>query len=146
MNAIVPASASTRPGAADRPDRAHGRAVKAIAVVAISCVGLLVDLLLVGHTSGKEIWGPVTAASGTVVGVLSLAYLVHRGRNRAARITLYALWVMVAMFGLVGLNSHRLPVPPDVVDSRSRPPLAPLVFTGLGLAGALVLRYDAKEH
>lgn len=141
-----PASAATESRAADQPDRAHARAIKATFVVAALSAGLLVDLLLAGHTSGEEIWGPITAASGTLVGVLSLAYLVHSGRSRAARLALYVLWVMVAFFGFAGYNDHRLPVPSGVVDSRPRPPLAPLVFTGLGLAGAYVLRYDAKEH
>lgn len=146
MNTIAPESAAPKSVAGERPDRAHARAIKATFVVAAFCAGLLVDLLLAGHTSGEEIWGPITAASGTLVGVLSLVYLVHGGRNRVARLALYGLWGMVAFFGFGGYNDHRLPVPPDVVDSRPRPPLAPLVFTGLGLAGAYVLRYDAKEH
>jgi hypothetical protein len=146
MNTIAPASAAPKSVAGERPGRARARAIKATFVVAAFCAGLLVDLLLVGHTSGEEIWGPITAASGTLVGVSSLAYLVHGGRNRVARLALYALWGMVAFFGFGGYNDHRLPVPPDVVDSRPRPPLAPLVFTGLGVAGAYVLRYDAKEH
>jgi hypothetical protein len=140
------ARATFEPAIAERHDRAHRRAVKAISVIALSCAALLIDLLLVGHTSGEEIWGPITAAAGTAVGVLSLAYLIHGGRSRAARIALYALWVMVAFFGFGGYNDHRRTTPADVADTRPRPPLAPLVFTGLGLAGAAVLRYEGKEH
>ena len=68
-----------------------------------------------------------------------------RGRSRAARIVLYALWVLVAFFGYGGYNDHRLPRPADTItDQRQRPPLAPLVFTGLGIAGAVALRSGSK--
>ena len=126
--------------------RARRRATYATAGVSIASFALLVDLLLVGHTTGEEIWGPLTAASGTAVGMLSLAYLAVGGRNRAARFLLYGLWVMVAFFGFGGYNDHRLPRTADTItDQRERPPLAPLVFTGLGIAGAVVLRYGSKE-
>jgi hypothetical protein len=105
---------------------------------------LLGDLLLVNHATGKEILGPVTAVSAVVVGVLSLAYLVLRARSRVARLLLYALWATVAFLGLLGFSSHRAPVTADSVDQRQRPPLAPLVFTGIGIAGAMALRYGIK--
>ena len=126
-------------------DRLRRRPAVVTAVIAIASAGLMVDLLLVGHTSGEELWGPVTAALGAVVGALSLAFLVHGGRSRAARYAIYALWLTVAFFGFGGYNDHRLPVPASVVDDRPRPPLAPLVFTGLGIAGALSLRSGSKE-
>jgi len=135
--------APTHPG--ETRARTRRRALKVTAGITIGSLALLVDLLLVGHTTGEEIWGPVTAAAGTVVGLLSLAYLAMRGRSRMARIALYALWGMVAFFGFGGYNDHRLPRPADTItDQRERPPLAPLVFTGLGIAGAVTLRSGSK--
>ena len=126
-------------------DRARRRALLISGGITIGAISLLVDLLLVGHTTGEEIWGPATAAFASAVGLLSLAYLALRGRNRAARIALYALWLTVAFFGYGGYNDHRLPRPADAAsDQRERPPLAPLAFTGLGIAGAVVLRSGSK--
>jgi hypothetical protein len=114
--------------------------------ITLASLGLLVDLLLVGHTVGEEIWGPITAAFAAMTAGLSLGFLAVRGRNRAARIGLFALWLTVGFFGLGGYNDHRLPRPADTVtDQRERPPLAPLVFTGMGIAGAVVLRSGTKE-
>jgi len=145
-----PAVATTRIGGV--PARAEAtrartrrRAIAFTAGIAILSVGLLVDLLLVGHTAGEEIWGPVTAAVTAGVGLLSLVFLAARGRSRMARMFLYALWVFVAFLGFGGYNDHRLPRPADTItDQRERPPLAPLVFTGLGIAGAVVLRSGSK--
>ena len=114
------------------------------AAVTIGSLGLLADLLVVGHTSGEEIWGVATALGGVLVGVLSLIFLFRRGRNRVARIGLIALWLTVAFFGVGGYNSHRLPLPEGTTDQRPRPPLAPLIFTGLGIAGALAVRSGSK--
>lgn len=127
-------------------DRTRHRAIAVTTIIAATSLGLVVDLLLVGHTSGEEIWGPVTAAFSFVVATLSLGYISARGRNRAARLALYALWATVAFFGYGGYNDHRLPVPAGTVDERTRPPLAPLAFTGLGIVGAFTLRSASKEE
>jgi len=127
-------------------DRSRRRAMRVTAVIAIASVALLVDLLLVRHTVGEEIWGPITAAMAAIAAGLSLAYLKVRGRGRAARIGLIALWLTVAFFGFGGYNSHRLALTEGTVDSRTRPPLAPLIFTGMGIAGALSLRSGTKGN
>ncbi len=144
----APATAGTglKPTSSDATRaRAHRRAIVATAGIAPGSLALLVDLLLAGHTVGEEIWGPVTAAASTLVGLLSLAYLAVRGRSRAARIALYAMWLSVAFLGFGGYNDHRLPRPADTItDQRERPPLAPLAFTGLAIAGAVALRSGTK--
>jgi hypothetical protein len=82
-----------------------------------------------------------------LTGGLSLAFQAIRGQSRAARFALYALFATVAFFGFGGYNDHRLPRPADIVtDQRERPPLAPLVFTGMGIAGAVVLRSGTKGN
>jgi hypothetical protein len=59
---------------------------------------------------------------------------------------LYALWGLVAFFGFGGYNDHRLPRAADTIAAqRERPPLAPLAFTGLAIAGAMALRSASKE-
>jgi hypothetical protein len=127
--------------------RSRRRALTVMAGITVGSVALFGDLLLVGHTVGEEIWGPVTALAGSVVGFASLAYLAKRGRSRVARLVLYALWATVALFGFGGYNDHRLPRPADtLVDQRERPPLAPLAFTGLAIAGAVALRSGSKEE
>lgn len=125
--------------------RTRRRALMVTAGITLGSFALFVDLLLAGHTVGEELWGPVTAVAGTVVGLLSLAYLAMGGRNRMARFGLYALWAMVAFFGFGGYNDHRLPRPADTItDQRERPPLAPLAFTGLAIIGAVALRSGSK--
>jgi hypothetical protein len=144
----VPAAAGVTitPGGSDAVRaRSRRRATMVIAGITLASFALFVDLLLAGHTIGEEIWGPVTAVAGTVVGLLSLAYLAMSGRRRIARIGLYALWALVALFGFGGYNDHRLPRPVDTItDQRERPPLAPLTFTGLAIAGAVALRSGSK--
>jgi hypothetical protein len=146
--------ASAGPGArpiADRSDATRGRtrrrAMRVTTVVTLGSLGLFVDLLLVGHTTGEEIWGPITAASASVVGLLSLAFMAAHGRSRVALAVLYSLWAMVAFFGFGGYNDHRLSRPADTItDQRQRPPLAPLIFTVAGIAGAVSLRSGSKEE
>ena len=142
----IAADRSSLAGLAPR-DRARRRAMRVTAAISIASLGLLVDLLLVGHTTGEEIWGPITAALAASTAGLSLVFLAVRGRNRAIRIGLIAFWLTVAFFGFGGYNDHRLARPADTVtDQRERPPLAPLVFTGMGIAGAVVLRSGTKGN
>jgi hypothetical protein len=124
----------------------RARALLVISVVTLGCLGLLGDLLLVGHTNGEEIWGVATALIGALVGVLSLTFLLRRSRSRVARIGLVALWLTIAFFGFGGYNSHRLPLPDGMSEGRPRPPLAPLIFTGFGIAGALAVRSVTKGN
>jgi hypothetical protein len=142
----VTGGATLAPGRSlDKRARSHPRALLITGGIAVASLALFVDLLLSGHTVGEEIWGPVTALAGTVVGLLSLAYLALGGRSRVARLALYSLWAMVAFFGFGGYNDHRLPRPVDTItDQRERPPLAPLAFTGLAIAGAVTLRSSSK--
>ena len=143
----TPATAGTRcapsaPGATR--DRARRRAMYVTGALTVASLALLADLLLVRHTTGGEVWGPITAALALLTGALSSGFLAKGGRSRAVRIGLIALWLTVAFFGFGGYNDHRLAPRPDAVDQLPRPPLAPLVFTGIGLAGAVVLRSGTK--
>lgn len=139
---VAGSSVAATPAAALQ--RARTRAMYATTAITLVATGLLVDLLLVGHFDGDQVWGPITAAMAAGTGALSLLVLFVRGRNRAVRYALIATWLTVAFFGFGGYNSHRLPVPDGTVESRPRPPLAPLMFTGIGLAGAYVLRSGTK--
>ena len=127
-------------------DRARRRALRVVAGITVVSLVLLADLLLVRHTTGEEIWGPITAAMAALAGVSSLVVLAKGGRSRLARYGLIALWLTVAFFGFGGYQSHRLGPSEGAVDPRPRPPLAPLVFTGMGIAGAVVLRYGTKGN
>ncbi len=130
---------------ASGPGLAPRRALTVTAALTLGSLLVLIDLLLVGHTTGEKIWGPVVAASGTLVGLLSLVYLATAGRNRMARVVLILLWAMVAFFGYGGYNDHRLAGRADTASGhRTPPPLAPLVFTGFGLAGGAALYTGSK--
>ena len=142
------ASARAMPGTSEaRQERARRRAMRITVGITIVSLALLVDLLLVGHTSGEQIWGPITAGLAGLTGGLSLTLQLVRGRNRATRWALYALFATVAFFGFGGYNDHRLLLRADAAgDQRQPPPLAPLMFTGMGIAGAVVLRYGTKGN
>ena len=122
------------------------RAAVATAVVTVLALGLLVDLLLVNHTIGEEIWGPIVASAALAVGVFSLVYLAADGRSRGIRFALLAFWAAVAFLGYGGYNDHRLPRPADTLtDQRPRPPLAPLAFTVLGIVGGAALFLGSRD-
>ncbi len=143
----VTAGARATPATSDAArDRARRRAMRITTGITIVSLALLVDLLLVNHTTGEEIWGPITAAMTALTAGLSLVFLAVRGRSRLARFALYALFATVAFFGFGGYNSHRLAGPEGTVDSRPRPPLAPLMFTGMGIVGAVILRSGTKGN
>lgn len=130
-----------------RPSLASKRAVIVTAAITLGSLFVLIDLVLIGHTTGEKIWGPVLAAGSTLVGLSSLAYLATAGRNRVARVVLILLWATVAFFGYGGYQDHRLAGRSDVdgaTDQRTPPPLAPLVFTGFGLAGGAALYIGSK--
>ena len=106
--------------------------------------------LLGTHTTGGEIDGVIVAAAGVAAAVLSLAFLAaHRRRTVAgasrrrtvARGALLLLWLLLIGGGIGGYLDHsRVPAPGHPFsDPRPRPPLAPLVLSGLGIAGAAAL-------
>jgi peptidoglycan/LPS O-acetylase OafA/YrhL len=128
-------------------DRVRRRAMRITIGITVVSAAVLVDLLLVGHTTGEQIWGPITAGLAALTGGLSLAFQAVRGRSRAARWALYALFATVAFFGLGGYNDHRLLRRADApTEQRQPPPLAPLMFTGMGIVGAVTLRSGAKGN
>jgi peptidoglycan/LPS O-acetylase OafA/YrhL len=144
----VTAGARATPAISDATrDRVRRRAMRVTAGITVISLALPVDLLLVNHTTGEEIWGPITAGMAALTGGLSLVFQAVRGGRRVARWALYALYATVAFLGFGGYNDHRLPRPADTVtDQRERPPLAPLVFTGMGIVGAVTLRAGTKGN
>lgn len=146
MTREAPAATVARPitDAVANGDRARRRAERFITVITLVSATMVVDFVLAGHTIGDEIWGPITAAMAALTGALSFIYLAGHSRNRAANFGLIAVWLTVAFFGFGGYQSHRLPLPEGTVDSRPRPPLSPLIFTGIGIAGAINLRSGSK--
>ncbi len=136
--------AAVRAGATG--DRRRRLAMRATAAITAGCLVVLAMMLANRHTTGEEIWGVLVAVSGAIVGGLSLAYLATSRRSRAARFGLIALWATVAFFGYGGYNDHRLPRPADTMsDQRDRPPLAPLIFTAWGIAGAVALQIGPRR-
>jgi hypothetical protein len=141
----IPALRIDRPMSGDR-SRHRRRALIVTAILAIASVGMLADLVLVGHTDGERMWGPIVAALSALVAVAALVSIAIGSRGRFTRLVLYALFVLVAVAGVAGFNDHRRAGAGEAVGSRGAPPLAPLVFTGFGIAGALALRFGSKEN
>lgn len=112
------------------------RIVIAGAATALSAV--LLAILVADHMTGSEVEGVVVAAIAVIVGVAGIVSLMKGGAGRRVVI---GLWLLVALGGGIGYLDHgSLPKPGHpVLDDRPRPPLAPLVFTVIGLAGAASL-------
>lgn len=141
---IQPTGVAT-PNAAQPAARRRRIALRVTAGITVGCAALLVILLANRHTTGEEIWGPIVAGSAVLVGALSLVYLGTSRRSRVARVGLIVAWLAIAFLGYGGYNDHRLPLPADAItDQRERPPLAPLMFTAWGIAGAIALHVGSK--
>ena len=119
------------------------------AVVAVGCAMVFVRLLGT-HTTGGEIDGVIVAAAGVAAAVLSLAFLAaHRRRTvaGASRRRTGGPWSAApAVAPAHRRRDRRLPgslarsgARHPFSDPRPRPPLAPLVLSGLGIAGAAAL-------
>jgi hypothetical protein len=107
-----------------------------VTIAATAASAVLLAVLLVDHTAGGELEGVIVAAIATATGLLAL-WSVRRGGAR--RRLVIVLWLVVAAGGGIGYADHQAQPHPGrpVLDDRPRPPLAPLVFTVIGLAGAV---------
>jgi hypothetical protein len=78
------------------------------------------------------------AILSVISGICALFSLARGGARR--RLVL-VLWLVVAAGGLLGYDEHAATPRPGhpALDQRPRPPLAPLVFTAIGLVGAAIL-------
>jgi hypothetical protein len=104
---------------------------------AVASAGLLA-VLMADHTIGGEIDGVIVAGIAVVTGIAGVVSLVRGGTRRR---WVLAAWLVVAAGGVMGYLDHDAPPHPGrpILDERPRPPLAPLVFTVIGLAGAATL-------
>jgi hypothetical protein len=116
------------------------------AAVTAGCLAVLALLLSIGHTTGGEIDGPTVAGLGLLTGVLSLGFLAVPGRHRIALGVLVVLWISVALGGIGGYADHAIAVTSASADQRARLPLAPLIFTVFGIAGAATLIVGGRRH
>ncbi len=110
-----------------------------VAFATAGCLMLLAEFALSNHTIGDEMIGLAIGVLGVAVGIASLVFLRREGGSRTVGNVLIAVWVLIAVGGLVGFVQHLQGPeggPSAAVDTRTRPPLAPLSFTGLGVVGA----------
>ena len=120
-------------------------------LVAIGVLGwsiVEVFSLLSRHTTGPEMYGVFVAVLAVAASVLGLALLGSNRRRPWATIALLLLWGAVALGGVAGSVAHIVgPVQGHgPIDLRPRPPLAPLVFTLLGLAGGAALWFGQRQE
>jgi len=130
---IPPASAVAR-----AHTRRRAATIGALAVVAWSIIELV--SLAWRHTVGPELYGVLVAAVAVGAAVLGLVAL--RSSRRRGRLAILALvvWAVVAIGGIGGVAAHMIgPSGHGPADPRPRPPLAPLAFTAMGVAGALTV-------
>jgi hypothetical protein len=94
-----------------------------------------------GHTTGPEAYGVLTAALSTGAALANLALLRSSRLSTLVVGAVLVLWAIVALGGLAGTIAHIVgPVAGHgPVDLRPRPIPAPLVFTVLGSVGATAL-------
>ena len=147
-----PMDGARTPGSAQRASIAQRRSTRrraallaAIALQAWSIVEL--GSLLLRHTTGPEVYGVLVAALAVGAGAATLVLLAPARRRAVALIGALALWTVVGLGGLAGVAAHAIGTTPEhgPVDPRPRPLLAPLAFTGMGVAGVLtvILGYRA---
>ncbi len=77
---------------------------------------------------------------------LLVGLLSARQRRTLVRLAAVALWVALAVGGIAGSVEHLTGTGPGSgsIDPRPRPPLAPLIFTALGAAGAAALQLGER--
>lgn len=97
--------------------------------------------LAVGHNTGPELYGVLTAALSTGAALVNLALLRSSRLQVIATAAVFILWAVIALGGIAGTIAHVVgPVAGHgPIDLRPRPIAAPLVFTLLGSVGALAL-------
>jgi hypothetical protein len=113
-------------------------------LMSIAVLGWSIKYLVslgLGHTTGPEMYGVLTAALAVTAAVANLALL----RSRRPRLLLaggvIVLWALISLGGVAGTIAHAVgPVPGHgPIDPRPRPVFAPLVFTLLGTVGGTAL-------
>lgn len=154
LSSVIPAVETSVPGpsglrAASEPARFRMRrriAVAAAIVVVGWSVLELVNLVAV-HTVGAELYGVLVAALAVAAGVLGLLTLRSSERRLWATVGVLILWAVVALGGVAGVAAHV--IGPGAghgpIDPRSRPILAPLVFTLLALVGGAALWFGQRR-
>ncbi|TAK00159.1 MAG: hypothetical protein EPO36_09795 [Chloroflexota bacterium] len=97
--------------------------------------------LAVGHNTGPELYGVLTAALSAGAAITNLALLRAPRLQVIATAAVLALWAVIALGGIAGTIAHVIgPVASHgPIDLRPRPIAAPLVFTVLGSVGAVAL-------
>ena len=135
------ASRTILAGSAPQASRnSRRRAIWFTAAILLAAVWEFADLLMMGHTKGWAVFGPITAGLAVLAGGASLAYIAARGRSRPAKVGLVALWAFVVLAGYEGFSAHQH----ATTSGAQAPAVAPLLFTVLGIAGIAVLRYGTK--
>lgn len=120
-------------------------------ILALAVLGWsLVELasLVFNHTVGPEVYGILAAALAVGAAAADVALLWSAGSRKLATAAVLVLWAIVALGGIAGTYYHVVGMAPEYgpVDPRSRPALAPLVFTALALVGAASLFFGQRSR
>ena len=109
------------------------------------CRGAAAALVAMGHTDGKAVDGPISAAYGALIALLSLGYLASGRRHVAALATLVVLWLCLAWLGSYGADVHAEAAAAGPADPPAAAPLLVLGALGIAGAGAVIVGGRARE-
>jgi len=98
------------------------------------------------HTVGAETYGLLVAGLAVAAGILSLGLVLSPEKRAIATAAVLVLWAIVALGGIAGTYYHIIGVAPEYspIDPRTRPILAPLVFTLYGIVGGSALFFGRR--
>ncbi len=104
--------------------------------------------LSIRHTNGAELYGVLVAGLAVAAGAASVGLLISPRPRTWATVAVLVVWIVIALGGLAGVAAHVIfPVSgPAAVDLRSRPVLAPLIFTTLALVGGGALFIGQRSN
>jgi hypothetical protein len=98
------------------------------------------------HTVGAETYGVLVAGLAVAAGIFSLGLVLSPQKWTIAAVAVLVLWAIVALGGLAGTYYHIVGVAPEYgpIDPRTRPIIAPLIFTLIGIVGGAALFFGRR--
>ena len=123
------------------------RPAQFVAVAVVLALSVAEFINLSGrHTIGAESYGLLVAGFAVAAGIVSLALMMSPHKRVIATAAVLILWAIVALGGIAGTYYHIVGVAPEYspLDPRTRPIVAPLIFTLIGIVGGTALFLERR--